>query len=394
MKHALISLIAVLGLPACDDGGLARRAGTPAKTSAAPAEPMRVVVGGGVSCVIYSDGKVRCWGDNTYGQLSPSLAFYDFLYPREVPELKDVRDLDFGGRHTCAIVGPTGQVVCQGSNEAYQLGVEGDPATTVVLKGLPPARAISASAFSTAIVDENGNIWDWGDCDLVEGFCTPDHRRMEFSERWLAVVAGGVECGISATRAGWCWKYNGEGALGTGVNDLHTLNAGKKYPPTQLPNVTSLTQIDPTCAVDTSQRVFCWGMNYSGRLGLGTVGDLHDTPATPHEVPNLRAVNVESAGIDAVCALEPDGHVSCWGYAAHGALGNGPPPEFGSADVPSPQRVEGLEHVKQLAGSGTHVCAFLEDNSVKCWGENEVGQLGNGHTTNWEYRPVNVLLDD
>jgi hypothetical protein len=73
------------------------------------------------------------------------------------------------------------------------------------------------------------------------------------------------------------------------------------------------------------------------------------------------------------CALLSDRTVRCWGANRDGQLGDGT-----REDRPQPTLVSGAGRVVQIAAGARHACARLEDGSVLCWGANEEGQLGDG----------------
>lgn len=74
------------------------------------------------------------------------------------------------------------------------------------------------------------------------------------------------------------------------------------------------------------------------------------------------------------CALMSNKTVRCWGANAVGQLGQG----VGNlADLHRPTQVPGLSNVISIATSQqAFACALLSDYTVQCWGQNHRGQLG------------------
>src|SRR5205814_1057204 len=87
------------------------------------------------------------------------------------------------------------------------------------------------------------------------------------------------------------------------------------------------------------------------------------------------------AGIFHQCALLQDTTVRCWGQNDYGQLGDGTlTPTF----VPNrtPVQVFGITTAVVVSAGGFHTCALLADSTIRCWGQNNYGQLGDGTTTN------------
>jgi alpha-tubulin suppressor-like RCC1 family protein len=130
--------------------------------------------------------------------------------------------------------------------------------------------------------------------------------------------------------------------------------------------------------------VAAWGANNLGQLGDGTTTDR----AEPVEVSGLSDVVAVDAGSHHGLALLGDGTVRAWGRNHRGQLGDGT-----DTNRIEPVPVSGLSGAVAVAadagGGGAHSLALLDDGTVRAWGDNELGQLGDG-TTTLRHTPVAV----
>ncbi len=134
------------------------------------------------------------------------------------------------------------------------------------------------------------------------------------------------------------------------------------------------TGLAHTCALTESGQVKCLGDNSYGQLGSGTHADsrvLADVQGLKDPVVAVRAGGYHT------CALTTAGAVTCWGANEKGQLGNNL-----SYESTVPTAVSALPGgVKAISAGGSHTCALLADGTVRCWGDNAFGQLGNGTRT-------------
>ena len=166
-------------------------------------------------------------------------------------------------------------------------------------------------------------------------------------------------CALTSAGGVKCWGYNGYGQLGNGTStdsstpvDVSGLTSG----------VIAISAGDyHTCAVTSAGGAKCWG-------------NMNDT--TPADVGGLTSgVIAISGGGSHTCALTSAGGAKCWGYNNYGQLGNGTGVLYSS----TPVDVSGLTSgVSAISAGESHTCAVTSAGGAKCWGDNGVGELGNG----------------
>jgi alpha-tubulin suppressor-like RCC1 family protein len=134
-----------------------------------------------------------------------------------------------------------------------------------------------------------------------------------------------------------------------------------------------------TCTLLNSSAVKCWGKNDNGQLGDGTTSQR----SSPITVSGLSSgVSAFSSRYQHACAVVGTGTVKCWGDNAAGQLGNGT--TTGSS---TPVDVSGLSGVSTISAGNGHTCALLRTGALKCWGGG--GKTGDG-TATLRNTPVDV----
>jgi alpha-tubulin suppressor-like RCC1 family protein len=124
---------------------------------------------------------------------------------------------------------------------------------------------------------------------------------------------------------------------------------------------------------DASEAV-AWGENWHGQLGESFRSQREESPVP---VEGLSGISSVVAASSFNLALLGDGTVAAWGGDVYGQLGdNGRKAnwELGKSHV----SVSGLTRVKALAAANEHALALMSDGTVRAWGNNQTGQLGNG----------------
>lgn len=337
--------------------------------------PVQISAGGLHSCAALSDGSVRCWGQNDYGQLGDG-TMTSSLTPVSVSGVDNAVEISAAFNQTCALLSD-GQISCWGANDAGQLG-DGTTAgrllpTTVV--GINNAtQVVTGGAHSCALLAD-GSVKCWGQNLFGElGDGTTQNALLPQEVPGvidvIEIAAGSVNsCALLASRKVLCWGDNSLGQVGDGTNvDRRT--------PTEVSGLTDVKQIEQrftnTCAVLIEGSVKCWGRNTFGELGDGTL----ENRSIPTLVSSLSDVVQVSPGLgQSACAMLVDGSVKCWGLNGYGQLGDG---TFISQTIPVTTR--GITTSRQLSVGTMHACALLIDGTISCWGSNAFGQLGDGTT--------------
>jgi alpha-tubulin suppressor-like RCC1 family protein len=188
-------------------------------------------------------------------------------------------------------------------------------------------------------------------------------------------IRGAMEftCALAGGGQVWCWGDPSSGGLGNGVF------TGMAAPPAAVSGLAGAVAISVgeshACAIMADQTVQCWGANTTGELGDGTLSVF----STPTPVLGLSGAVSVACGSFHTCALLDDGSVRCWGQNVDAELGNGPP----SSDLATmPVPVAGLGGVTTLAAGSTHTCALLDNGTVRCWGNAILGQSGTATPAN------------
>jgi alpha-tubulin suppressor-like RCC1 family protein len=148
-----------------------------------------------------------------------------------------------------------------------------------------------------------------------------------------------------------------------------------------------------SCARADGGSLRCWGANNAGQLGRGDQVPRGTQPGQmvdalpPIDLGAGRTVTSVSVGSAHVCAVLDDASLRCWGGNSNGELGLGTtasrgdqPGEMGAA-LPAVDLGTGRTALAVTTGT-SRTCALLDTHQVKCWGNNFTGQLGYGDQVN------------
>lgn len=333
-----------------------------------------VAAGHNYSCAVLTSGALKCWGENYSGQLG--LGNTDIYGLTSSTIGSGLPTVDIGqtvkyvtaGEHntTCAIRADD-ETVCWGNGYGYLLGT---------------------GEWNNTIGDSSGEMGS---------ALTP----VDFGSSYAVTLSEGDDhiCALLASGAVKCWGQNGDGQLGINgtTNFGYISELGTNWPAVDLNGHTAVAVsagAAHTCAIIDTGAVTCWGLNSYGQLGYGDTtnrgsADLGSAIQTVN-LGSGRTATAIAAGGYFTCAVLDDGTLKCWGYNASGQLGQDSTTTLGDnssemANLTAINLGDGRTAKRVYASRRAdldYTCAILDNNALKCWGENGNGQLGVGDGNN------------
>jgi cysteine-rich repeat protein len=335
------------------------------------------------SCAVLTNGTANCWGYNTNGQLGDNTVLNRKL-PGAVLGLSGVASIAGGTAHTCAIL-KDGSAKCWGRNTEGQVGdtTLTERRTPVAVTGGVNLAKIALGSYFTCALQVSGGAQCWGhNLNGQLGDETTINAKIP-----SAVI--GFPCGGDGTSkaCGGCAPTTCQKA-GVTAGSISDGCGGTLWCSIAKPQVAAGPQT--TCTI-VQGTVRCWGLNDMGQLGDGTVRKRYQSTFVNGglgKVGGITNATAVAVGQNHACAALADGTVNCWGSHASGQLGTNTPVD--SAVHFDPVPVFGISKAVSVTAGRLHSCALLADGTVKCWGANTTGQLGDG-TTQLRVAPVTVV---
>lgn len=363
-----------------------------------------VKAGGSHTCAIGSNGAGYCWGLNTNGQLGNN-STTQRLVPTSIaqgtiPTGAAIKQIALGDAHTCATAS-NNTMYCWGNNTDNQVGNNSTTqrlVPTSVLAGSIPtgvyASSIYAEGSHTCMIGTNNLAYCWGNnASGQAGINSGVVRRSTPGQVSVSGMPAGTTfqalglgaqhtCALASNSLTYCWGLNSSYQVGDGTTN-------NRIAPTRSTQISvTAAQLDGgdgfTCLVTTNNATYCLGSNASGTFGDGTTNNsatLVALPMVPISATSPVANVSIQPGASHSCALASNMRAYCFGRNNTYQLGDG-------TTIDRTQIVEVLKGaipesavIRQLSTSGSHVCAVSSENKPYCWGNNDLGKLGDGTTT-------------
>lgn len=236
----------------------------------------------------------------------------------------------------------------------------------------------------TIALKDDGSLWTWGNgnAGVLGNMSTNDVSspvHIAQGKTWKSIGGAnyyyGMSCAIDNSNKLYTWGYNNVGGLGLGDTD-------NRSSPVQVGSG-DWKQASASCyhagAIDMNNKLWMWGNNANGELGLG---DTSDT-SSPVQLgtDNWKLV---APGYLYTMAIKSDGTLWGWGYNGDGQLG------VGNTDYySSPVQIGSASNWKMVATCYAHSAALTNSGELFIWGYNDYGQLGQNDTTDTS-SPVQV----
>lgn len=278
---------------------------------------------------------------------------------------------------------------------------------------LRPVDVKTGQYFACVLYDEGSlKCWGWngngqlgqgstsaiGDTSLEVGGANPFVNLGTGRTVSKFSVGGAHACAILDNNELKCWGAGGNGRLGYGNTTSKGDNAnemGDNLLPVNLGTGRTAVEVvaggSHTCALLDNASVKCWGSGTAGKLGKGSTASLGDAAnemgdnLLPIDLGTGRTATKIVAGLDYVCAILDNGTVKCWGENQRGQLGKDSTNDLGDGagemgDSLTAVNIGAGRTATDIIGLYETVCVKRDNNTMICWGRNNLGQVGKGNT--------------
>lgn len=351
----------------------------------------------GEAAMVSETCEVYVWGSNSSHQLVEGTQ-EKILQPKLASSFSDAQTIE-AGQYCTFVISSDGSVRACGKGSYGRLGL-GDSNNQSTLKKLTfePHRAIKKVSSSkgsdghTLAFTSEGEVFSWGDGDygkLGHGNSStqkyPKLTQGPLQGKVVVCVSAGYRHSAAVSEDGELYTW-GEGDFGRlGHGDSNSRNI-----PTLVKDISNVGEVScgssHTIALSKDGRtVWSFGGGDNGKLGHGDTNRVYK----PKVLEALQGMFIRKvcAGSQSSLALTSTGQVYAWGCGA--CLGCG----SSEATALRPKLIEELAttRVVDISIGDSHCLALSHDNEVYAWGNNSMGQCGQGNSTGPITKPKKVI---
>ena len=273
------------------------------------------------TCALSTDGRIMCWGSNAHYIFARTGTVAADTGPVAVNTARRFSAFTHGGHaQTCGVDRDDGVTYCWGHNDAYQLGrgfASPEESIPAPMAGDVRAARLSTVNFGTCLADLAGAVHCAGAANANRRNLGIDETSGA-AERPLPVFGGLIfksfsagdssVCGISPSDDAYCWGLNTSGQLGLGTTTAAPLGPQRVLGGLKFRLVTTVYRTS-SCGITLDGDLYCWGRfvpySISGRLG--------ERALRPHQlVKGIKFKSLTRYLSSAMCGVAVDGRVYCW----------------------------------------------------------------------------------
>ncbi len=351
------------------------------------------------TCGVLTNGSVFCWGGNGDGRLgNGSIAPNTyFASPNPIADGNAYSAVSVGQASaagvgfTCGLLA-NGTAICWGSNAAGQLGNGsiGNTGMPQPVYGNETYTSIATGRRGACGIRSDNTTVCWGMLPFLLP-STPDvaHAPLEpagnLSFKSVSVDAynTATSCGLAVNGTAYCWGDNDNGQVGDG-------STTDRQQPVAVSNSANLnfTMLSSAarhaCGIATNGTAYCWGLNSNGQVGDGSTTQRTSPVSVANPNLNFSAISAGGPNQPFTCGALTNGTLYCWGQNSVGQLGDGT-----TTQRTSPTASLDTNAYRSVSAGDRYACGTYLNGTALCWGLNGNGQLGIGNTTNvWIPLPI------
>lgn len=286
-----------------------------------------------------------------------------------------------GDFFSCALT-PAGIPWCWGTFTLNSIAATWYHDTPTEIPGAAPLRSLTAGNLHACGLTADGSAWCWGrnregQLGTADTTASMTPRPVSGGLHFTQLLGGeSMTCGLVGSGATWCWGRNTFGSLSTLANGTVPVQL------TGAPDFQALFGgLWHTCGITSAGASYCWGSNVHSQLGLGAGAAA--SVLAPTLVTGGGGLRAAAGSNFSNCALDAAGRILCWGDNTVGELGDGTQNEYST-----PHLIPGSRTFQSVSGNANQFCA-RSGAEAWCWGNNANGELGDGTQTP-AFRPVRV----